>query len=68
MCFHGTENRTGSIAAWTQSVFGVNIIFSVLQSAAMGGYGATIVNAVVQGVSAALAALVCASAPRSDTA
>ncbi|KAI5198160.1 hypothetical protein E4T39_06877 [Aureobasidium subglaciale] len=41
-----------SIAATFQSLWGVNALFSLLQSAAMGGYGAPIVAGVVQGASA----------------
>jgi hypothetical protein len=38
---------SGSAAAWCQANIGVGVVFSYLQSAAMGGYG----TAVVQGVS-----------------
>ncbi|KAG9530904.1 hypothetical protein KCU93_g2099, partial [Aureobasidium melanogenum] len=41
-----------SIASTFQSIWGFNALFSLLQSAAMGGYGAPIVAAVVQGASA----------------
>ncbi|KAG9681468.1 hypothetical protein KCU95_g14719, partial [Aureobasidium melanogenum] len=41
-----------SIASTSQSIWGVNALFSLLQSAAMGGYGAPVVAAVVQGASA----------------
>ena len=41
-----------SLVAAFQSAWGVNALFSLLQSAAMGGYGAPIVAGVVQGASA----------------
>ncbi|KAH0142962.1 hypothetical protein KCU67_g13790, partial [Aureobasidium melanogenum] len=41
-----------SIASTFQSIWGVNALCSLLQSAAMGGYGAPIVAAVVRGASA----------------
>ncbi|KAL1306976.1 hypothetical protein AAFC00_005609 [Neodothiora populina] len=42
----------GSMAVWFQSVFGVNAVFSVLQSAAMGGYGVGVVDGLVRAVAA----------------
>jgi hypothetical protein len=39
----------GSIAAWFQSAAGTPLFFRVTQSAAMGGWGASIVNGIVQG-------------------
>ncbi|TKX23424.1 putative integral membrane protein-2 [Elsinoe australis] len=47
----------GSWAAAHQSAYGVSAIFSALQSAAMGGYGATVVGGVVQGGAAMLGVL-----------
>ncbi|CAD0084363.1 unnamed protein product, partial [Aureobasidium vineae] len=46
-----------SLIAYFQSAWGVNALFSLLQSAAMGGYGAPIVAGVVQGASAVSAGL-----------
>lgn len=48
---------SGSWAAAHQSAYGVSAIFSALQSAAMGGYGATVVGGVVQGGAAVLGVL-----------
>jgi len=42
-----------SLVAAFQSAWGVNALFSLLQSAAMGGYGAPIVAGVVQAASVA---------------
>ncbi|KAH0286483.1 hypothetical protein M436DRAFT_51169 [Aureobasidium namibiae CBS 147.97] len=42
-----------SLVAVFQSAWGVNALFSLLQSAAMGGYGAPVVAGVVQAASAA---------------
>ena len=41
-----------SLVAAFQSAWGVNALFSLLQSAAMGGYGAPIVAGVMKGASA----------------
>ncbi|KAF2769475.1 hypothetical protein EJ03DRAFT_382625 [Teratosphaeria nubilosa] len=46
----------GSAAAWFQSTYGANALFSTLQSAAMGGYGAATVHGVVSGIFAAAGA------------
>ncbi|THV79942.1 hypothetical protein D6D29_06509 [Aureobasidium pullulans] len=40
-----------SIVSAFQSIFGVNALFSLLQSAMMGGYGAPIVAGAIQGAS-----------------
>lgn len=50
--FDPTDLFSASLAAAFQSVWGVNALFSLLQSAAMGGYGAPVVAGVVQGASA----------------
>ena len=50
-----------SLVASFQSSWGINALFSLLQSAAMGGYGAPIVAGAVKGA-AALGAVKCASA------
>ncbi|KAF1356867.1 hypothetical protein BDV97DRAFT_394746 [Delphinella strobiligena] len=49
--FTGVGPLAGSIAASLQSAYGVNAIFSTLQSAAMGGYGASIVAGGVRAAS-----------------
>ncbi|KAG9512943.1 hypothetical protein KCV07_g9095, partial [Aureobasidium melanogenum] len=46
--FTSAGPAAGSVAAAAQSTFGVGAVFSTLQSAAMAGYGATIVAGVVQ--------------------
>lgn len=53
--------RVGSLAAGAQSTFGVGLLFSTLQSAAMGGYGVAVVTsafacggAIVGGVAGAV--------------
>ena len=43
---------TGSAATGYQAVNGATAGFSLLQSAAMGGYGAAVVNGAVTGVTA----------------
>lgn len=43
--FKSISRVQGGLAAWFQGVFGVNVVFSALQSAAMAGYGATAVSA-----------------------
>lgn len=48
-----TDFAVASLVAAFQSAWGVNALFSLLQSAAMGGYGAPIVAGVVQAASAA---------------
>lgn len=48
--------KLGSAATWFMSHFGVNAAYSVLQSAAMSGYGLPIVQGVVSGAAAATAA------------
>ncbi|KAK4495391.1 hypothetical protein PRZ48_013722 [Zasmidium cellare] len=44
----------GSLAAAFQSMFGTPLSFSVLQSAAMGGYGVPIVNGIIRASAAAV--------------
>lgn len=44
-----SDNIAASLAATFQSMWGVNALFSLLQSAAMSGYGAPIVAGVVKG-------------------
>ena len=48
----------GGAAAATQSAVGVGVVFSTLQSAAMGGYGVPIVAGVVKGGAVAAGAAV----------
>lgn len=47
-----TDARVGTLATWHQSTFGTVWGFSTLQSVAMGGYGVSVVNGIVQGASA----------------
>ncbi|KAJ5894293.1 hypothetical protein N7495_005984 [Penicillium taxi] len=49
--FGSTGPVLGSLAAYFQSMYGVNAVFSLLQSAAMGGYGAPIVSNIARGFS-----------------
>lgn len=49
------NDAPGGLAAGFQSAHGVNCVFSMLQSAAMGGYGAPIVTTIVQVATAATA-------------
>jgi hypothetical protein len=48
------SDDTGSIAAWFQSAAGTPLLFRIPQSAAMGGWSASIVNGVVQGGAAVM--------------
>ncbi|KAG9893935.1 SGNH hydrolase, partial [Aureobasidium melanogenum] len=48
MGFTSAGPAAGSVGAAAQSTFGVGAVFSTLQSAAMAGYGATIVAGIVQ--------------------
>ncbi|QIW94640.1 hypothetical protein AMS68_000158 [Peltaster fructicola] len=47
----------GSLAAWWQSTWGVSAVFSILQSGAMLGYGAVIIDSAVKAIALGGAAL-----------
>ncbi|THW81294.1 hypothetical protein D6C98_06187 [Aureobasidium pullulans] len=49
--FHNDLRNAASIVSAFQSISGVNALFSLLQSAMMGGYGAPIVAGAIQGAS-----------------
>ncbi|THW84701.1 hypothetical protein D6D15_08639 [Aureobasidium pullulans] len=55
--FTVTNLAPASIVSAFQSIFGVNALFSLLQSAMMGGYGAPIVAGAIQGASTISAGL-----------
>ncbi|KAG9943141.1 hypothetical protein KCU85_g8845, partial [Aureobasidium melanogenum] len=58
MGFTKARPAAGPVAAATQTVYGVNAVFSILQSAAMRGYEVPAVASAVQGAAAAGAAFV----------
>ncbi|KAK5684030.1 hypothetical protein LTS10_003894 [Elasticomyces elasticus] len=49
--FRILEPSAGSVAAWSQSVFGAKMVFIFFQNAGMGGWAAGMMNTVVRGVS-----------------